>query len=84
MSEPHETILGRTSNGPLRGTPTGHGVPGSDGRMREDWPDLSVDRAWGPVPRSYDWFGELDPDGLPDGCDFLDRPSDPTKKQESP
>lgn len=83
MLDSHKTILGRTSNGPIRASWTQPGLPGI-GELSEGSVDLSAGRGWRPIPRGYDWFGDVDPDGLPDGQDFLDRESAPSEGQESP
>jgi hypothetical protein len=84
MFDSHETILGRNSNGPLRGPRTQPASPGSGERPAEGDVQPSVERGWRPMPRSYDWFGDFDPDGLPDGQDFLDGAGAPSEEQESP
>jgi hypothetical protein len=84
MSESHETILGTTSNGPTGRTRKEVAPPGIGEPWGEGWGDLSLDRGRGLVPRSYDWFGEVDPDGLSDGDDFPDGASAPSERPELP
>jgi hypothetical protein len=55
---------------------------GSGDSLAGNRPDLFVEAAWVPVPPTYDWFGELDPDGLPDCSSFLDgKPANPKQKE---
>lgn len=55
-------------------------VPGEG--LADRPPDLFPEASWVPVPPTYDWFGELDPDGLPDCSSFLDgKPAAPKHKE---